>query len=343
MKIQAGRADSFAKNPDAGMRAVLVYGPDAGLVRERVQTLTLGILEDPNDPFRLAELVPDTIKQDPARLLDEATAQALTGGRRVLRIRDSGDGLTKILEAFLADYTGDTLVLLAAGDLGPRSSLRKLFEGAKHAAALPCYPDDARALDQVLRDTLKTAGLSIDREALAWLLDHLGGDRGTSRRELEKLVTYMGKDRGTVTTNDVLACIGDTAALTLDSLTFAAADGDHKSVQRIYARLTSEGTSPVSVLTASARHMVRLHQTLGHTKDGLSIDQALAKLKPPVFFKNKLRFKSQVVVWTLPLLTRALALLSKAEIAAKTTGMPAEAIAERTLLQLAAAVRNRQR
>lgn len=342
MKIQAGRADSFAKNPDTDVRAILVYGPDAGLVRERLKTLTLGVLEDPNDPFRLSELSPDAIKQDPARLLDEATAQALTGGRRILRIRDAGDGLAKIFGTFLSDFTGDTLVLVAAGDLGPRSSLRKLFEGAAQAAALPCYPDDTRALDQVVRHTLKAAGLSIDREALAWLLDRLGGDRGTTRQELEKLITYMGGNGGNVTTNDALACVGDTAALNLDSLTFAAADGDRKSVQRIYARLISEGASPISVLTASARHMVRLHQTLGHTADGLSIDQAIAKLKPPVFFKNRSRFKSQLVAWTPSLLTRALRLLTEAEITAKTTGMPAEAVTERTLLQLAVAARSRQ-
>ncbi|MCC6467418.1 MAG: DNA polymerase III subunit delta, partial [Alphaproteobacteria bacterium] len=35
MKIQPGKVETFLAKPDAAVRAVLLYGPDAGLVRER--------------------------------------------------------------------------------------------------------------------------------------------------------------------------------------------------------------------------------------------------------------------------------------------------------------------
>ena len=35
MKIQPARAEAFIAKPDPTIRAVLFYGPDAGLVRER--------------------------------------------------------------------------------------------------------------------------------------------------------------------------------------------------------------------------------------------------------------------------------------------------------------------
>ena len=102
--------------------AVLVYGPDAGLIRERIKIMIRGVVDDPADPFRISELSEGDLRQDPARLADEAASIAMLGGRRVVRIRGGADGLTKIFEPFLNDPAGDALVLVEAGEISPRSS-----------------------------------------------------------------------------------------------------------------------------------------------------------------------------------------------------------------------------
>ena len=58
-------------------------------------------------------------------------------------------------------------------------------------------------------------------EALAYLAANLGGDRQLTRRELEKLVLYKGDAGGRVELADALACVGDSADLTLDDLAYA--------------------------------------------------------------------------------------------------------------------------
>lgn len=341
VKVQAGRADAFAKSPDTKAQAILVYGPDSGLVRERVEALKKFVLTDDADPFRLADLDSATLKADPARLADEAAAIALTGGRRFVKVRDATDGISKIVEGFLDDVIGDALVVFVGGDLGARSSLRKLFEGTDNAAALPCYSDDARALEQVVRDGLKEASLTAEPDALTWLVSHMGGDRALSRREIEKLVLFKGGDGSeTITLDDAMACIGDTAAFDLDDLVYAMANGDQATVQRVYGRMMAEGTSPISVITAASRHLMRLHQVQG---TGGPIDQAMMKLRPPVFFKRKGQFKSQAGRWTPRLLARGLEVLTTAELQAKSTDMPGQALIERALMQIATAAKSARR
>ena len=56
MKIAPRSIDSFVAAPPATLRAVLVYGPDSGLVRERGKMLMRAIVDDPDDPFRIATL-----------------------------------------------------------------------------------------------------------------------------------------------------------------------------------------------------------------------------------------------------------------------------------------------
>ncbi len=87
MKLDARRVPRFLENPGP-CRFVLLHGDDAGLIRHRAQMLTDAVMDGPVDPFRLVWLNRDEI----ARLPEEAAALALTGGRRVVRVRDAGDG-----------------------------------------------------------------------------------------------------------------------------------------------------------------------------------------------------------------------------------------------------------
>ncbi len=198
MKITPRDAETFVKSPAPAVRAVLVYGPDAGLVSERVVALVTAVAGDLADPFRVADFSARDLLDDPARLADEAAAQSLTGGRRAVRLRQAGDDLAPLFLEFLATATGDSLIVVEAGDLPARSALRKAFERAKAGAALPCYRDDARSLGAVIRETLREFGQEATPDALAYLSAHLGGDRQLSRRELEKLALYKGAEPGPI-------------------------------------------------------------------------------------------------------------------------------------------------
>ncbi len=338
MKITGAKAEGFLKNPPTAIRAILVYGPDGGLVRERANRLLMLAVPDLSDPFRVAELSPAILKDDPARLSDEAAALSLTGGRRAVVVRDAADSVAGPFQDFLARPIGDAMVVAEAGDLGPRSSLRKLFEGADNAAALPCYADEAESLRQVIAEELRADGLTATPDALAFLISHLGGDRRLTRSELRKLALYMGAP-GQVRLEDAVACIGDTAALSMDDLSLSTADGDHATAQRVLDRLLREGGNAITVLRALSRHFQRLHLARGLTEQGKSADQAMAALRPPVIFHAADRFRRQLGRWPTDRLGRALEMLIQAEADCKTTGMPTEAICSRTIMQLARAAR----
>ena len=346
MKISANQAERFAKAPDPAVHAVLVYGPDEGLVRERAASIVGSVVPDPGDPFRVAELTPAQIADDPARLADEVAALALTGGRRVVRVRQAGDTLTKSV-APVIEEAGEALLVIEAGDLPPRSSLRKAFEAAGGAAALPCYRDEGGNLARVIKETLAADGLRPSEEALAYLTGHLGGDRMMTRRELEKLSLFMGPasaDGGSrnVDLEDVLACIGDTAERTLDDLAMALGDGDRRGLDQILERALSEGVSAIAILRAASSHVQRLHFVAGMIASGQAPPDAMKRLRPPVFWRHAERFRRQATAWPVAKLSQAMTLLVETEIACKSGIAPAEVQARRALLRaagLAAGVR----
>jgi len=344
MKLTGAGVESFVKRPDAKIKAVLLYGPDAGLVHERMNALTVSVAGTLDDPFRIGEFSSSALRDDGAKLADEAAALSFSGGRRVVRIRAENErldsGVAEAFEAFFENPVGDALVILAAGDVGTRAALVRLFENAEIAASIGCYLDDARTLETVIRDGLKKAGLTATPDALAYLNDHLGGDREVTRRELEKLALYVGGP-GTVTEEDAMACIGDASGLALDDLVMAVGDGDHATMQRIYARLMDEGVSPYTVISAVSRHLLRLHETAGRVAAGSSLDQAMFALKPPPFYKVKDRFRQQAGRWSASLAAQALDMLTAAEMKSKAAEMPSAALVERALMQIAQAGRRK--
>lgn len=341
MKLAAGKVEAFLRRPDPAVHGVLVYGPDRGLVRERADGLCRLLLGDPADPFRLCELSPAMLKDDPVRLADEMASLSLTGGTRVIRLRDAGDGAAAPCGRALEAAAGGSALLVAeAGDLAKRSTLRCLFEAAGNAVAIPCYADDEASLQRLAAGMLAEAGLSLDPDASACLAAYLGGDRAMSRGEIEKLICYVQAGRSrSVSLEDVTACIGDSREASLDAVVMAAAGGDAASLDRALDLAYASGMHPVSVIRAAARHVQRLHLAASLMASGKSPAEAMATLRPPVFYKQQDAFRAQLRAWPPARLAQALGLLTDAELDCKTTGAPAEALCARALWQIATAAR----
>lgn len=337
MKIPPSRAERFVAKPEPAIRAVLVYGPDAGLVRERAERLCRGVVPEPTDPFRVAELSPANLRDDPARLADEAAQVSMLGGRRVVWVRDAVDGLAPVFESFLDEPVGDALVIVEAGDLASRSKLRALFESAGLAAALACYADTDESIAAVAREMLGQAGLTIAPDALDYLVGNLGSDRLLTRRELEKLILYAGAAGAQIKLEDVEACTGNSAGHSIDDAVLAAADGDARGVARALARAFLEGETAVAIVRAAERYFQRLHLAAGQVERGEIAERVVDGLRPKLFWKIRSRFLAQLRFWSSARAARALDRLTAAEIACKSTGMPDEAIAMRCLLELSGA------
>ncbi len=235
------------------------------------------------------------------------------------------------LEAYAAhreagEAKPDALVVIEAGELKATHRLCKLAESLPFASAIACYPDSEEALETLVDRLVKEAKASIVPEARALLLERLGSDRGVSRQEIEKLILYAGGEKPEIGTDDVLAVVGDSGAAELNHLVDAVLSGDLKETDRLTRRLRAT-TTPVGVLRVLSATLDRL-ASAGSGGQGRSFGYQSG---------TQDRHRAR---WSPKLLGRARALVLDAEISCKTTGQPAEAIVERTLLMLARVARD---
>lgn len=347
MSALKGKAiTDFIARGAKGVAAVLLYGPDEGLVRERADILARKLVPDFKDPFNYIELSDGDLKNDPARLADEAAALSFAGGERVVRLRTTGDAkaaaaASNLVSALDAGHLkANALVLIEAGDLARTSGLRKIFEAAKLAAALPCYSDAPSDIRALAVEAARAEDLAFADDALDLLVSILGEDRGVSRSEVDKLILMKGlksqrSGRGTISAEDVRLSMADGVGDSLDEAAGAAADGAAPHLARALWKSSAAGASPISLLRALSRSFSRLREAQRYVANGESAASAMKRLRPPVFFAEERAFAARLSRWPLARLDKALDILLEAELDAKTTGAPHREIAERAALKLA--------
>ena len=337
--LKASEVESFLARPNRPI--VLIFGPDAGLVRERAEALVRKSVDDPKDPFQLARMDGDELSSEPARLLEEANTVPLFGGRRAVWIKAGARNFAPALEALVAAPPPNCRIVIEAGDLKRNAPLRAVCERAKNAAVLPCYPDAAKDLTRLIDEEMGEAGLAISGEARAALIPLLGGDRLASRHEIRKVALFArGKQR--VGLEDVAAVVADASTLALDDLIDAAFAGRTGDVDVQFDKARTSGTTPGTILSAALRHVAQLHKARLSVDQGDSISQAVEGIQPFVRFNRKSVVETALRAWTSVRLQRAMARLGEAALDTRRQSAMAEPIARGALLTLALDARRKQ-
>jgi DNA polymerase III subunit delta len=339
--VAAKDVDAFVARPDPRRPIVLVYGPDQGLVRERVAALLQAAGGDSPDPFSTVAIEGDVLAGDPGRLADEARAIGLFGGKRLVHIRAGSRNFADALSSLLADPPQDAFVVIEAGDLKKTAPLRKLTEASKAAAALPCYQDDERSVARLIDSSIKDAGMTIDSDARDSLIGLLGADRMASRSELEKLILFVA-DRKRVEFADVLAAIADSSALALDDVVDAAAAGDADEAMTSFARTRAAGIPPSVVIGAAIRHIAALHRLSLRVANGERPSRVVAEPQQRIFFRRQPFFERALNRFAPAEFERTLTALGAALLASRRSAELADPIAEREILAIAKGARRRR-
>ncbi len=330
--IKAHEADRALARLDPAYRLVLIYGPDAGLVSERAAALARAHVDDPQDAFHLFRMSGHEIATDPLKLVDEANTIGMFGGRRAIRVSPTAKMLLGAVEPLLATPSQDAIVIVEAGDLQRTNPLRTACERARTALAVPCYGDAARDLGTIIDEMVRAAGKTIDRTSRDLLAGLLGGDRQTSRREIEKLLLYVGDDPA-IGQAHIEAVVGDTAQREQAMLVDAVFAGKLPVLDLAQAKLASEGLDAGVMLGAVLRHALALLKARQGVDAGRSARDMVAAMRLP--YPRIATTEAALSAWSTAKLMEAVTLLGNATLAARRDGDLGRAGATRALWTLA--------
>lgn len=328
MKLAGAAIRRFLDAPDKAVRATLLFGPNESFVHEAAQRLAAWAMGRSDDPYAITKLGEDDIARDSARLGDALAAQSLLGGPTIVWARIDGKRAdASILAALEAIEKGEPsgYLIVEAGDLSSSGELVKTFNAAKRAAGIAFYEESEADRAQFARALAGELGLEFEHGAQDAFLASLPSDRGLARKEIEKLALYAHGLGRAINTDDLAQLMAGEAESALDAASLAAAAGRAAVAVESLARI--DALSGVSALRALGRRMLQLRDVRAAMDDGAAPADAVAKLRPPVFWKDRDAVAAQARLWNAKKLSAAFDVLWAAELRAKTAGAPQELIA----------------
>lgn len=294
----------------SSVRAVLIYGPDAGQVDELCERAVEKLEIEKDNLFALDS---DELREKQDALFAESCSPSMFGGRKMVIISHAGDADAKQI-ADLVEHPGlCATVVVTAGDLRATGGLRALFENSNTVAAVACYTDDARSLATLIRGALSAEnGINqISPDAMAYMTTHLGGDRGITRGFLAKIALYVG-DKKIVELEDVEKCLPDTSASDMDDFMYSLTAGHVQQTMTALDRLLYDNAQPNMIIRLLDSHFKKLMTAV--------VDGQL----PRLFWKVADKFNLAMKIWPASEIAMVLNRLNQLEAQMRTTGMPAE-------------------
>ncbi len=312
--------DTDFKNGITNIRAVLIYGPDAGQVDEYCDLAIekLGVEKD-----NLFALDSDELREKQDALFAEACTPSMFGGNKMVLISNAGDACAKAVSELISHSGLCATVIVAAGDLRAGGGLRTLFEGANNMAALACYTDDAKTLAALIRSELSaSAGITqITPDAMDYMTSHLGSDRGITRGFLAKIALYVD-DKRIVELSDVEKCLPDTGAADMDDFLYSLTAGHIQQTMTALDRLLYDNKESNMLVRMLDGHFKKLQNAVVNGQ------------LPRLFWKVEDKFKQAIRIWSESEITTVLIRLNELEKQLRTTGMPAEILLRDFALKL---------
>lgn len=337
MILKGVEAARYFSKPGSGRAGLLIFGSDAMRVALRRQEVILAMIGPEGEgEMRLTRMSGADLRRDGSLLLDAIKAVGFFPGPRVAFVEDATDTLADPIGFALKDWKpGDAQIVVTAGSLTAKSTLKTLFE--KHLAAVSIGLYDDPPSREEIEDALKKVGLrDINRDAMADLTILARAlDPGDFRQTLEKIALYKFNDPSPLTPADIAAMAPATIEAEVDDLIDATAEGRTTAIGPLFRRLEGQGMLPVTICIAALRHFRILHAAASDPAGpGVGIQKAR------VNFKQKDAMGRQAGQWGQRALESTVAQLLETDLTLRSASRaPGMALMERALIRIAMAKR----
>ena len=268
-------------------KLVLFYGENTGLkidLRSKIKNL--------NKEALIINLDQDEILADENKFFNELLNKSLFENTKIFFINQANDKILKLINE-IEEKENIPKIYIFSELLDKRSKLRSYFEKSTTLGIVPCYTDNEISLKKIILNKLKGyTGLS--NQNLNIILENCGLDRYKLNNELHKITTYF--ENKIIVTNKLENLLNLKVNNNFDLLKDQALIGNKTQTNRLISDTIFENDKDIFYLNAINQRLVKLLEIAEITNNG-NLDDAIGKIKPPIFWKDKSTFNLQARKW----------------------------------------------
>ena len=267
---------------------LLFYGENLGLKDDFKKKI--------KNSFPRAEIltfVQEEILANESKFLNELFNKSLFEDMKIFFINQANDKILELIYEIEAK-NNTTKILLFSDILDKRSKLRDYFEKSKTLGIVPCYADNEIILKKIILDKLKGyTGLSAQN--LNMIIENCALDRSKLNNELDKITTFF--ENKNLNPNKLEALLNLKVNDNFDLLKDQALIGNKTLTNKLISDTILENEKNIFYLNIINQRLLKLLE-VNKITENVSLDKAIDKMKPPIFWKDKSIFRLQAQKWS---------------------------------------------
>ncbi|MEG8099091.1 DNA polymerase III subunit delta [Candidatus Liberibacter brunswickensis] len=286
----------------------IFYGSDKGLIFELINKFKERIRITYNNSFDIIVLNSIEIQKDPVILWNAINSIGLFNEKKIILIENLSNekNVIKCLEEIITENNNNSTIIIKSYEMKKGNILKKIAEKFKNVLAISCYPDTKIDLMNLIKENLLLNKKSISIEAKNILLENLGGDRISSRNEIQKLSSYCLED-SLITEEHVKNIICDTHVLYIEEIINAVLQGKTYNAIMLTDFFFTSKMSSHALLHGFLQKFQLLDKIhIEKEYSNISFEQIIQKIEKNIIPKKKILLQKSLQIWNKVIVKKAL-------------------------------------
>jgi DNA polymerase-3 subunit delta len=278
-------------------QAILIYGENIG-IKDYIKESTI----NQNKDSEIIIYFEGELLKSKGILYKNVINDSLFNKKKLIFLQDASDKIYDEIAECLEKQNKDTKIYIFSEKLEKKSKLRNLFEKNKNLAIFPCYQDNERTLITYVNEELREfKGLT--GEIVNLIIFKSSMDRRIIKSEIIKIKTYFLQKK--INKTEILEILNIKKNISFDEIRDNALNGAKEKINQLLSEVELYNEDTFFYLNNLNYRVLKLQEIIEiNNKNKNKPEEALEKLKPPIFWKDKPVIIQQLKKWNLARLTQ---------------------------------------
>jgi len=290
---------------------------------------------DENNPFLVSKIDGNELKENPTVLSDNLATITMFEEKKVVLLNLLYTTITQTIEKLITDNitqkNNDFVLIIKAGSLSSKSNFIKFLQTSSNCILVPCYDEELDKIKTKIDKLFNKYNLVFSNDFMSNFYNKFSANSLINQNEFEKLENFIFENKD-ISETLLLSFMANNEDINNKKIIDLCLSGKPKEALLYFNNIYDNSVSNIGIVRQFGNQLKLIEKLILLNKQGLSLRDAMNKIKPPIFFKNIPTVTAQCKIWSLKKVAATQKNLIKLEINCKTSTYPEKTLISQFIL-----------
>ena len=335
MKVHANQYLKFLNKNYKNHNIIFLYGTNNGLVNMLCRDTIKYLKIDENNPFLVSKIDGNELKENPTVLSDNLATISMFGEKKFIILNLLYTTITQTIEKLISNNVShkdnDFFLIIKAGNLSSNNNLIKFLQTSSNCILVPCYDEELDKIKTKIDELFNKYNLVFSNDFMSNFYNKLSANSLINESELEKLENLIFENKN-ISEPLLLSFMTNNEEINNNKIIDLCLSGKPREALLYFNNIYDNSVSNIGIIRQFGNQLKLIENLILLNKKGLSLREAINKIKPPIFFKNIPTVTNQCKLWSLKKVAATQKNLIKLEINCKSSAYPEKTLISQFIL-----------